>query len=95
MLSKIDDLCFVVRHERTNRSSQLTLYGEFMIFGAPIVIEKALYVNDFVHRSALRLKRIGADSLDLHTHLGCRRNISTNTEPSVCVYSEETRDVRA
>ena len=87
ILSKIDDLCSVLRYERTNRSSQLTLYGEFMVFGAPIVIEKALYVNDFVRLSARRLKRIAADSLDLHAHLGCRGNISTHTGSSVCVYS--------
>ena len=95
VLSKFDVLCSVVRHDRTNRASQLTLYGEFMIFGAPIVIEKVLYVNDFVRLSARRLKRIAADSLDLHPHLGCWGNISTRTGPSVCAYSKETRDIRA
>ena len=94
ILSKIDGLCSVVRHERINRSSQLTLYGEFTIFGAPIVIEKVLYVNDFVRLSARCLKRIAADSLDLHAHLGYRRNTSTHTGPSVCVYNETARDIR-
>ena len=56
-------------------------------------MEKALYVNGFVRLSAL--ERIAGDSLDLHAHLGCRRNISTHTKPSICVYSEETRDIRA
>ena len=95
ILSKIDGLCSVVRHERINRSSQLTLYGEFTIFGAPIVIEKALYVNVFVRLSARCLERIDADSLDLDAHLGCRRNTSTHTGPSVCMHNETTRDIRA
>ena len=69
MLSKIDDLCSVVRHERTNQSSQLTLYGEFLVVGAPIVIEKTLYVNDFVRLPPPCLQRIFADFLDLHAHL--------------------------
>ena len=95
ILSKIDDLCYVVRHERINQSSPLTLYGEFMIIRAPIVIEKALYVNDFVRLSARRLKQIAAHSLYLHAHLGCRRNISTHTGYSLCVYGEKTRDTQA
>ena len=76
ILSKINDLCSSVRHERTNQSSQLTLYSKFMIDGAPIVIEKALYVNDFVRLPALRPKQIPCTStrisdvreISLHTH---------------------------
>ena len=95
ILSKINDLCSSVRHERTNQSLQLTFYSKFLIYGAPIVIEKALYVNDFVRLSARRLKQIAAHSLYLHAHLGCRRNISTHTGYSLCVYDEKTRDTQA
>jgi hypothetical protein len=58
-----------------------------MLGGVPVVIGEPLQVDRLVRLCPLYMKY---GPLDLHTHFGCRRNISAKTENSVRVYSEES-----
>ena len=74
---------------------RLTLYLGPMHIGGPIVIEKLLKVDSPASLFLLRPRSKLALYVDLHAHLRCRRNSTTDTQASVNIRNEGTKDVRA
>ena len=96
MLSNDNDLCiFCQIYERTSWGSRQTRHGELVHFGGPIIIEKLLNADLFGGLGLFRPGSMAALYLNIHVHLGCRRNISIYTKsPSIARYGE-TKDIRA
>jgi len=74
---------------------RLTGYRGLVRFGGLILIEKFLEVNQLASLFLLRPRSMTPLHLDLHAHLGSRRNTSTCALDSDSVRGEEIRDIRA
>jgi len=70
-----------------------TWYRELVLVGAPVIIEKVFKVDPFTYLSALRPKEITALDVNFCADAGCRKNVSTHTQPSAGIHSDETRDI--
>ena len=66
-----------------------------VLFGGPIIIEKDLKVDLFCSVSLKSPQYTTLLHLDLHVHLGCWRNASTNAHASESVGCEERKAIRA
>ena len=88
-------LRFSIRYDRAGWGSRLTRYGELVLFGSPIIIEKDLKVDLFCNLFLLCPRCTTVLHLDLHAHLGCRGNTSTDAHASASVSCKESKDIRA
>ena len=85
VLSNGNGLCASIRNLRARWWWRLTGYCEFVLGGAPIIIEKSLDVDDVALLSYLRPKGMASPHLDLRVYLGKQTNISTHAQSSECV----------
>jgi len=95
MPSNNNDLCASLSDVSGLVETTLTRYCKLVAVRGPIVIEKLLDVDQYASLFLLRPWEVAALHLNLHTHLGCRRNIAIYAQGSASVHSEESKDIRA